>query len=188
MAEHVIPGLVIARRFLEPRNQNVLIQAIDSGEWSSELKRRVQHFGYRYDYTARRISATPEAPLVPEWGKRLARQMQERGITNQQFDQLIVNEYLPGQGIAAHVDSVLCFENEIISISLGSACVMAFSHPIEGKKFAVLLEPGDLLRIKDEARHQWCHQIKPRKSDRWQGRTLPRGRRVSVTFRRVLLP
>jgi alkylated DNA repair dioxygenase AlkB len=106
-------------------------------------------------------------------------------ITAEEPNQLIVNEYVPGQGIAPHVDSP-AFGNEILSISLGSPCVMSFSGCVGAETCEILLEPGDLLRLRDEARYEWRHQIKPRKSDRWQGRTIKRARRLSLTFRKVL--
>lgn len=38
-------------------------------------------------------------------------------------DQLIVNEYPAGEGIEAHIDAPL-FTDTIVSISLGSSCIM----------------------------------------------------------------
>jgi len=183
----MIPGLILVKSLLDVRSQTEVTDAIESGRWNTELKRRVQHFGYRYDYLVRCIAPTAETPPIPEWGNRLIRQIQALGITMQEFDQMIVNEYLPGQGIAPHVDRISCFGNEIVSVSLGSPCVMKFSNRLRGKTVDVLLEPGDLLLIKDEARYRWHHEIRPRKSDKWNGQTIKRGRRFSVTFRKGLL-
>jgi hypothetical protein len=44
-----------------------------------------------------------------------------------------------------------------------------------------------LLVMKDEARYKWTHGIAKRKSDRYRGRTIVRRRRVSLTFRKVIL-
>ena len=41
-------------------------------------------------------------------------------------DQLIVNEYQPGQGISAHIDCEPCFKNTIVTVSLGSVYEMDF--------------------------------------------------------------
>jgi alkylated DNA repair dioxygenase AlkB len=41
-------------------------------------------------------------------------------------DQLIVNEYIPGQGIGDHVDHTKLFGQEVVSISLLSDVVMTF--------------------------------------------------------------
>lgn len=43
-------------------------------------------------------------------------------------DQLIINEYLPGQGIAPHIDCVPCFTETIVSISLGDEYPMRFTR------------------------------------------------------------
>ncbi|WP_236770608.1 hypothetical protein [Agrobacterium tumefaciens] len=40
---------------------------LDAGEWNTELKRRVQHFGYRYDYKARAITADAYLSKLPAW-------------------------------------------------------------------------------------------------------------------------
>lgn len=42
------------------------------------------------------------------------------------FDQLIINEYTPGQGINPHIDNPTLFSSPIVSLSLGSDCVMEF--------------------------------------------------------------
>lgn len=103
-------------------------------------------------------------------------------------DQVIVNEYQPGQGISAHVDCVPCFGPVVAAISLGSACVMDFTHPTDGKKAAVHLAPGSLCVMTGPARYDWRHSIAARKSDPGAGARIPRSRRVSVTFRTVLSP
>jgi alkylated DNA repair dioxygenase AlkB len=60
----------------------------------------------------------------------------------QEADQAIINEYQPGQGISPHVDCVPCFGPVVAAISLGSDCVMDFTHPEDGTKVAVHLTPG----------------------------------------------
>jgi alkylated DNA repair dioxygenase AlkB len=57
----------------------------------------------------------------------------------QEADQAIINEYQPGQGISPHVDCVPCFGPVVAAISLGSDCVMDFTHPEDGTKVAVHL-------------------------------------------------
>lgn len=182
-----ISGLVLCRAFLDVQSQSELVREIDAAPWSEELKRRVQHWGYKYDYAARSARLRPRKLHFPQWGRELVRCMLDSGITATEFDQVIVNEYLPGQGISSHIDDVSSFDNEISSISLCSTCVIEFSHVVTGDVVVQLLEPGDLLVIKDEARFQWRHQIRPRKSDFWLGRIVPRARRLSITFRKILL-
>jgi alkylated DNA repair dioxygenase AlkB len=89
-------------------------------------------------------------------------------ITNRAFDQLLVNEYLPGQGIALHRDYEP-FDRTVVSLSLLSSCVMDFYHPARGRRESLLLEPRSLLVLCDEARYEWQHGIARRKTDRWHG-------------------
>jgi alkylated DNA repair dioxygenase AlkB len=97
---------------------------------------------------------------------------------------MLVNEYLPGQGIALHRDYDP-FDATVASISLISPCVMDFRRVADGERVAWLLAPRSLLVLSDEARYQWEHGIARRKNDRWNGRTFPRSRRLSITFRRL---
>jgi alkylated DNA repair dioxygenase AlkB len=99
---------------------------------------------------------------------------------------IAVNEYLPGQGISAHVDCVPCFGPRIATLSLGAACVMLFRHPRTGARVERMLNPGSLLVLAGPARSQWRHEIPARKSDVVDGVRRARGRRVSVTFRTIV--
>jgi alkylated DNA repair dioxygenase AlkB len=61
--------------------------------------------------------------------------------------------------------------------------MMDFRHTGDGRQASLLLEPRSLLILSDEARYQWQHGIARRKNDRWRDVRVPRGRRLSVTFR-----
>jgi alkylated DNA repair dioxygenase AlkB len=100
---------------------------------------------------------------------------------------MLVNEYLPGQGIAPHRDYAP-FGRTVVSLSLLSPCVMDFRHPRTGRKESLLLEPRSLVVLSDEARYEWEHGIAPRKRDAWRGQPVERGRRLSVTFRFRVTP
>jgi alkylated DNA repair dioxygenase AlkB len=61
-------------------------------------------------------------------------------------------------------------------------------HNIEtGEVKPLLLMPGSLLVLSGEARYQWQHEIRGRKVDHWEGKKMERLRRVSLTFRKVIL-
>src|SRR5262249_50640131 len=120
-----------------------------------------------------------------DWAAELARRLHREGWFDEVPDQLIVNEYQPGQGIAKHVDCVPCFGKTVVSISLGSTCVLEMA---QGKqKVPLLLEPRSAVVLQGDARYRWTHAIAGRKQDRWGDKVLPRGRRLSLTFRKVLL-
>jgi len=52
-----IPGLNYIPEYISAQQENELIYIIDAQPWITELKRRVQHYGWRYDYKARDIAA-----------------------------------------------------------------------------------------------------------------------------------
>jgi alkylated DNA repair dioxygenase AlkB len=60
---------------------------------------------------------------------------------------------------------------------------MDFCRLKDGHEESMLLEPRSLLILSDEARYEWQHGIARRKTDRCDGRAIPRARRLSVTFR-----
>jgi alkylated DNA repair dioxygenase AlkB len=160
---------------------------VDAASWLSDLKRRVQHYGYRYDYKARKVDPSMYLGPLPPWAQTLAARLVADGHMGAAPDQLIVNEYEPGQGINAHVDCVPCFGPVVCSVTLGSQCVMELSAVEREAVQSLLLERGSLVVLAGESRYKWRHAIPGRKSDRIGEQAVPRGRRVSLTFRSVLL-
>ncbi len=182
-----VPGLKYVAGFVAGPDEAQLLDAVDAMPWLSDLKRRVQHHGYRYDYKARKVDPSMYLGPLPEWARPLAARLLADGYMIDAPDQLIVNEYLPGQGITPHVDCVPCFGPVVCSLTLGSPCVMELSA-VEGDGAESLrLERGSLLILAGEARYRWRHAIPGRKTDKVGGRPLARGRRVSLTFRTVRL-
>lgn len=182
-----IPGLIYHPDYITERQAVHLTTTIDAALWLTELKRRVQHYGYKYDYKARAISKEMHLGPLPDWAQSLADALHKNKHTNEIPDQLIINEYEPGQGIAAHIDCEPCFDNIIAIISLGSTYVMDFINRLTKEKISQPLAPRSLLILKDEARYEWQHMIAARKSDLINGTRQPRQRRLSLTFRNVIL-
>ncbi|MBD2501107.1 alpha-ketoglutarate-dependent dioxygenase AlkB [Anabaena azotica] len=180
-------GLTYLPNYISQQEHDYLISVIDQQPWLSDLKRRVQHYGYRYNYTKRSVDLSMYIGELPDWGQKLGqRLLNDKWFTNIP-DQLIVNEYQPGQGISAHIDCVPCFGSTITSLSLGSSCVMDFINSQTGEVVSLLLEPCSLLIMSNESRYKWQHGIKPRKSDIYKGEKRVRKRRVSLTFRIMIL-
>jgi alkylated DNA repair dioxygenase AlkB len=181
-----IPGLTYIPEYIDQRQEDELIRIIDRQPWMNDLKRRVQHYGYHYDYKARSVAPESRLGPLPEWLTPYCDRLRAEGFFPQPPDQVIVNEYQPGQGIAPHVDCVPRFTDTIASLSLGSICVMEFTHVGTWQKIPVLLEPCSLVVLSGDARYCWQHSIPHRKNDRYNGSVFPRGRRLSLTFRRVV--
>lgn len=179
-----IYGLDYIENYITPQEEVQLLAVIDKEPWLLDLKRRVQHYGYKYDYKTGSIGQESYLGEMPEWLKALCTKLLNDGIFKVLPNQVIVNEYLPGQGIAVHTDCITCFGKVICSLSLGSACIIDFTNT---HKVSKLLEPRSLVVMASDARYLWKHSIAPRKSDNFNGIKLLRARRVSLTFREVIL-
>ncbi|QED23056.1 alpha-ketoglutarate-dependent dioxygenase AlkB [Candidatus Deianiraea vastatrix] len=162
-----IEGLSYATNYITLEQEQFLIDRIDKQPWLSDLKRRVQHYGYKYDYKARRITPDLKIADVPAWLQILP-----------SFDQVIINEYRAGQGITPHIDCIPCFGDTICIVSLLEDCEMILENA--GVKHSIILHQKSLLKLEGEARYKWKHSIPQRKSN-------INNRRVSITYRKVIL-
>src|SRR5438128_7901460 len=99
-----VPGLRYLPGYVSPEEHDSLLARIDASPWRDDLERRVQHYGYRYDYNAHRIDLSMRLGDLPAWAIGIAQRLHVDGLFEEVPDQLIVNEYEPGQGIGAHID------------------------------------------------------------------------------------
>lgn len=183
-----VPGLELHRDVITPEQEHKLMEWIDAQPWLEDLSRKVQHYGYKYDYRARSIDVSSRLGDLPQMLQRLATHLSD----NQRAlpfapEQAIVNEYQPGQGISAHVDCEPCFGPDIASLSLGSTAVMKFTHLATKEVVDITLPRRSIVVLSGESRTTWSHAIPARKSDVISGMRQPRNRRISITFRTVIV-
>jgi alkylated DNA repair dioxygenase AlkB len=158
----MIDGLKYITDFISEEEESDLLNQIDNQEWCLDLKRRVQHYGYKYDYTKKKINESMRVGEIPAFlnkYKELVSVFFEKSP-----DQIIINEYRPGQGISPHVDCIPCFGPVVASLSLGSPVLMEFKNRNDKTDYQLDLLPGSLLVLKDEARYSWTHGIKNQKT------------------------
>ena len=160
-----------------------LSKDIDAQEWNTQISRRTIHYGCQFDYYTQEVHQTNPMPDYLQFV--LDRLHAHEGVPYS-FDQAIINEYRPGQGIAAHVDHTKHFDRVVASLSLCSVAFMWFSNPKTGQVIPVPLEPGSMAILTGPARYEWKHQIRKNKIEVGAGMRIVRKRRVSVTFRRML--
>ena len=184
-AKPLIQGLTYIPEYIAHETESRLLDLIDSNPWDCGLKRRTQHYGYKYDYTAREVTQSSYLGLPPDWLQELSHKLHRDKLFAKIPDQVIINEYIAGQGIASHIDCVPCFGDTIASLSLSASCLMDFKK--DNESASILLEPRSLVLLSGEARYNWQHGIAARKSDLYEGVRIQRQRRVSLTFRKVLL-
>lgn len=183
-----VSGLSYIPDFINGDEQTRLMEIIDQQSWSIKDQRRIQEYGYKYDYKDGSFIASTHLGKLPKWLQDIAVLLVKNSLMVNVPDQVIVNEYQPGQGIVSHTDCIPCFGNTISILSLGSECVMDFTHSQTQEEANILLQSGSLLIFKGAARYNWQHGILACQRDNYKGQELIRTRRVSMTFREVLFP
>lgn len=191
----VPPGFEYLPDFLSRSEEAELTACIESGAWLADLSRRVQHYGYKYDYSNRKLDESARIGPLPEWLTQLTYKVREAATgdavrvldVHRPFEQAIINEYELGQGIAPHIDRD-CFGPVVATVSLGSPVNMDFSCDNTGDEYVRRLEPRSLLLLSGDARWKWRHGIAKRRADTWHGQKIARQRRLSITFRTITRP
>jgi alkylated DNA repair dioxygenase AlkB len=179
---HAIRGLRYLPEYIDAATHDDVLATVSAAPWKDiPGQRRMQFYGYTYDYLSRSIKRTGK---LPPWAHRIARRIHKDGLSPRVPAQLAVNGYEPGQGIFTHVDADIF--DDVVVISLESPCVMDFADSQSNDTTQLLLEPRSALVLSGDARYRWKHGIAARATDEWNGQTIQRDRRVSLTFRNVL--
>ena len=185
-----VPGLVYLPNFVTPSEETELTGFIDDAPWSTELRRRVQHYGWRYDYKQRLIDESMRIGPLPDWAQELAQRLVRDGLMRHLADQLIVNEYCGKQGISPHCDQPNVFHDEVATVSLLETWGMVFRNRDGKQKVEMSLENRSVAVLTKDARYKWTHEIPSRMyerlpDDEGQLKRIKRSRRISLTFRKT---
>ncbi len=189
-----IPGLILIENFITEAEEQQIFEAIDKRDWHKLATRRVQHDGYEFVYGENNVNPNNKLGPLPDWiqatQKKLEAYCDKVNGQGKGLDQLTINDYQPGDGIPPHVDAIGPFEEAFAAVSMGSGAVMNFRHP-DGRQANVYYPPRSAVVFTGEGRLVWQHSIACRKLDRVNGKLVLsphqrfRGRRVSLTFRKV---
>ena len=168
-------GLRYATGFVSPAIERDLmariaqlpLQPFQFGQY--EGKRRVASFGFRYDYTLRKLQA---ADPIPEWLAPLMERVASFGGADTRIAQILCTEYDTGVSIGWHRDKP--HFDQIFGLSLGSPCKLRFRRPAGEKwnRFTLEAEPRSIYQMTGAARSEWEHSIPPVEALRY-----------SITFR-----
>lgn len=184
-----IHGLYYAENILTIEEENELLKELNKENWLNELSRRVQHYGYKYDYKKRKIDKNDFLGELPTWTKKLEDkifnliQNSNIEIPYTKFDQLIVNEYKSNQGISAHIDCVPCFMDGIVSVTTGNFGTMTFQKVDSNETIDFKLRRRSVAILTKDSRYKWTHEIAKGKNKNF-GNLDPR---ISLTFRKCIL-
>lgn len=171
-------GLYVTDNFITPNQCTAILNFIDSpvNNWSSDIERRTQHYGARYDYKTRKLiyDVAPVAAIQPAIAC-LTPNFAYLSPTHPHIQQVIINEYIGKQRITKHTDSGY-FGPVVMTLTLGDSTPMVMTHPQYGT-YTINTDNGTCILLSDEARYAWTHETLPMSSG---------SRRVSVTVRSIL--
>jgi alkylated DNA repair dioxygenase AlkB len=177
-----IGGLRYVPNYLDAEEHDRLLAAANENSWQRTGRRGVQIYGYSYNHVKGGIYRVED---LPDWVSSLTERLWRDGLMASVPDQMVANEYPAGSGLFAHVDAPI-FAEAIVSVSLGSSCVMQFTECDSGRQEEMLVEPRSALVFAGDVRHKWKHGIPERSQDVWMDQVVVRGTRVSLTFRKML--
>ncbi|HJZ90559.1 MAG TPA: alpha-ketoglutarate-dependent dioxygenase AlkB [Gemmataceae bacterium] len=133
--------------------------------------------GCTYSYSGVTHHATPWTPGL------LAIKHRAEAAAGTTWNSLLLNLYRDGRdSIGFHADDEpeLGVNPVIGSISLGAERRFILKHPASGEKLELALPHGSLLVMGGTSQHHWRHGVPKTKK--------PVGRRINLTFRRIISP
>jgi alkylated DNA repair dioxygenase AlkB len=100
----------------------------------------LEHYD-KYNYRSRLITQKDYIGKLPKLMNFITERIQTSKYvceSGKEFNQAIINRYLPGEGINPHIDALSIFGPTIYSLTLGSPCVMEFTK--KRKRVYVILK------------------------------------------------
>lgn len=170
-----IPPIVYyVPNFITENEESYLIRKVYEApkpKWTELLNRRLQNWGG----IPHEKGMIPDK--IPEWLQIYCDKVEKLGIFKDcKPNHILINEYLPGQGIMPHTDGPLYYP-VVANITLGSHTVLEWYHPIdknetdtgspdkkntslESRNFAqILLERRSLLVVQGDMYSKYLHGI-----------------------------
>lgn len=151
----VANGLIFIRDFLTPAEAHAVVQSIpETADFKFGRGRNsTRRWGKKKPYPGSFISEAP-----PEYLQKLALKVSGVGASRGIPESISINEYLPGNSIAPHVDNDA--SGDVISIlSLLSEAEIRIG--LDKITYRISLPIGSLLQLTGNVRWKWTHSIPP---------------------------
>nr|XP_031831987.1 alpha-ketoglutarate-dependent dioxygenase alkB homolog 6 [Nomia melanderi]XP_031831988.1 alpha-ketoglutarate-dependent dioxygenase alkB homolog 6 [Nomia melanderi]XP_031831989.1 alpha-ketoglutarate-dependent dioxygenase alkB homolog 6 [Nomia melanderi] len=166
-----IPNLAIyVPNFITEEEELEIMKYVNNAplpKWNQLSHRRLQNWG-GIPHPKGMI-----AEDIPSWLQKYINKVISCNIfeTSKLPNHVLINEYLPGQGIMAHSDGPL-FHPIVTTISCGSHILLDFYEQPENSEiqqrnleFSLLLERRSLLILQGDLYHHYLHSIAERNTD-----------------------
>ena len=121
--------------------------------------RRVVSYGWRYDFSERRLQSADELPeFLAELRRRAAA---FAGLRPEDLVQSSVLEYSPGAAIGWHRDKAEF--GDVVGVSFLSPCTFRFRRAkgAAWERFSLTAEPRSVYLLRGPVRDEWEHSIPP---------------------------
>jgi alkylated DNA repair dioxygenase AlkB len=157
-------GMRYARGIITPEHERELTRFIETlplkrFEFAGGFlgNRRVLSFGWRYDYTAQKL--TEVSPIPPELLDLRARAATFSRRDAASFAQALVTEYAPGAGIGWHKDKAMF--GDIVGVSLLATCKFRLRRKqgVRWLRASVEAAPRSAYLLSGPSRTVWEHSI-----------------------------
>jgi alkylated DNA repair dioxygenase AlkB len=186
--KYPMDNLKIITKFITKEEEKILIKEINKNNWNDDLSRLTQHYGYKYNYKNRNVKNSDYIGNLPVWFEQIINKIKNINNINDDPEQIIINRYLPGEGIGPHIDSQTAFKNKIYSISLGSGTTIKFKN--KDITHNIYLPRRAFLLMENDARYKYTHEIEKKHTDKVKVNGIEKKRkrktRYSITFRNVI--
>ena len=153
-------GLKVIKDFITSEEESAILSNIKTGKRKSTGERNnILRYGSNLPYKSSIVSH-----VVPDFLDIISDKLVSSGHLPIKPNSVTINEYLTGQFISPHIDSLT--SGPIISIIglMGSAS-MKFS--LLKNNFILEFPPRCLVQMSDEIRYKWKHSILPVKENRY---------------------
>lgn len=199
LVRNIPPTVYYIPNFITEDEESHIIKnvySVPKPKWTVLSNRRLQDYGG----VPHEKGMIPEK--IPSWLQIYMNKIDELNVfEGKTTNQVLINEYLPGQGIMPHTDGPI-FSPTITTITCGSHTILEFLENNESRRKVcdLLLERFSLVIIKDDLYSKYLHSICERTSDVINStcanllhcgnkysinETLQRETRISVTIRNV---
>lgn len=155
-----VNGLVLVENFLTNSEELEIVSKIpETPSINKHTRNSVRRYGSKTPYKNQ-----IESEIIPEYLDKISLKIVSQGYLTDKPNSVSINEYLTGNSIAPHIDSLE--SGEIITI-VSLLCNATMIFTFDSIEHKLDIPSRSLIQLKDELRYKWKHSILPVKSKRY---------------------
>lgn len=162
---HGITGLWYIKKYLSYEELNMIKKKLNNEIILEPItalsnSRRVAHYGKYYSCDR---TGLKDAQPIPDFMNELVNSSRINNLVgfdliDKLFEQVIINEYKPGQQISYHTDHTKLYGPVIACITVGQSVPIKFE--CGGIKKKINIEEGSMYIMTDESRYEWKYSLR----------------------------